>query len=81
MSTNNNITQQDRPEYIRGDVIEVFDPESKAFKWIEVEEVIEIHSTQILAFRGCYFCACWVSVESIGAPGMVESSEDRKEID
>jgi hypothetical protein len=81
MSTTNNTTQQDKPAYIRGDVIEVFVPESKAYKWIEVGEVIEIHSTQILAFRGSYFCACWVRVESIGAPGIVESSGDRKEVD
>jgi hypothetical protein len=81
MSTDDNTIQQDKPEYMRGDVIEVFNPESKTYKWIEVEDLIEIQSTQILAFRGRYFCACWVRVESIGGPGMVEGADERKEVD
>jgi hypothetical protein len=81
MSTNDDTTQQDKPEYIRGDVIDVFDPESKDYKWIEVEEIIEGQGAQILVFGGCYFCACWVRQESIGAPGLVESIDERKEVD
>ena len=81
MSTIDNNTPKDKPEYIRGDVIEVFDPESKAYRWIEVEDVIEVQSTQILEFHGCYFCRCWVQIESLGAPGLVESSTKRKEVE
>jgi hypothetical protein len=81
MSTTDNTTRQDKPEYIQGDVIEAFNPESKAYKWIEIEDVIDVHSMQILAFRGYYFCACSVRVESIGGPGMVESLDERKKVD
>ena len=68
MSNSNNSTPEDRPEYIAGDVVEVFNPRSNSHLWIEVEEVIDICGSQILQARGRYFCSCWVRVESLAMP-------------
>lgn len=68
MSNLNHNTPEDCPEYIRGDVVEVFNPQSNSYIWIEVEEVINSSGSQILLARGCYFCSCWVRVESLAMP-------------
>lgn len=69
MSGSNHTTPEDRPEYTTGDLIEVFNPKTRSYQWIEVEEVLNIGEAQILLAHGAYFCACWVKVDSIAAPG------------
>ena len=81
MSKMNDSTWQDKPEYIPGDVIEVFNPETKTYEWVEVEDASCVHNSQILIVRGCYFCSCWVRVEFLATPRMSECSIERKEGD
>jgi hypothetical protein len=61
-------TSEDRPEYIKGDMVEVFNPQSNSYLWIEVEEVLQREGSQILVSRSLYFCACWVRTESLATP-------------
>lgn len=68
MSNQNNITPEDRPEFIPGDVVEVFNPASRSYQWIEVEEVLEAHCVRVLVARGFYFCECWVKLDSQASP-------------
>lgn len=68
MSNINHTTPEDCPEYITGDVIEVFNPQSNSYIWIEVEEVLNLSSSQILLAHGSYFCSCWVKTESLALP-------------
>ena len=62
-------TPEDRPEYIGGDLLEVFDPRLNAYRWIEVEDVLAVAGAQILRARGRHFCACWARVDSLALPG------------
>jgi hypothetical protein len=58
-------------EFTPGDVVEVFNPKTSSFEWIEVEDVLTSQAgshSQILVARGVYYCACWVRVESIPTP-------------
>jgi hypothetical protein len=59
---------EDCPEFIAGDVVEVFNPETKSYQWIEVEEVLSVHGAQVLVARGSYFCSCLVRLDSIPTP-------------
>lgn len=68
MSNINHSTPEDRPEYIKGDVVEVFNPQSNSYHWIEVEKVLQHENSQILVSRGLYFCACWVKTDSLATP-------------
>ena len=68
MSEQNSTTSEDRPEYIEGDVLEIFDPHSNSYVWIEVEEVFNVANSQILLALGRYFCACWARTESLATP-------------
>lgn len=64
----NHTTSEDRPEYTIGDVVEVFDPQSNSYHWIEVEEVLQLKGSQILIWRNSFFCSCWVRTESLATP-------------
>jgi hypothetical protein len=70
MSNQNNITPEDLPEFIPGDVVEVFNPASHSYQWIEVEEVLEVHGARVLVARGSHFCECWVKLDSQATPQM-----------
>ena len=39
MSDNHGNTPEDRPEYARGDVVEVFHPRTNSYRWVTVERV------------------------------------------
>jgi hypothetical protein len=58
-----------KPEYTTGDVVEVFNPETKSLVWIEVEEVLNVNGAQVLKSSEGYFCACLVNVESLAFAG------------
>jgi hypothetical protein len=68
VSNTNHNTPEDCPEYTTGDVVEVFDPQSTSYIWIEVEEVKNLSGSQLLLARGRYFCSCWVRTESLAIP-------------
>jgi hypothetical protein len=70
VSDKNDNTPEDRPEYARGDLVEVFHPRTNCYRWVTVERVSDIRGTQILKARGAYFCACWVRLESLATPGL-----------
>jgi hypothetical protein len=70
MSNQNHITPEDRPEFIPGDVVEVFNPETRSYQWIEVEEVLYVHAARVLVACGSYFCECWVRLDSQATPHM-----------
>jgi hypothetical protein len=72
VSTSNHTTPEDRPEYTTGDIVEVFNPKSNSYQWIEVDEVIQVNGSQILVANGSYFCSCWVRTESLATPGRKE---------
>lgn len=74
MSTSNHTIPEDRPEYTQGDVVEVFNPQSNSYQWIEVEEIQTIRGSQILIAHGCYYCACWVRTESLATPLLREKA-------
>lgn len=58
----------DKPEYIIGDVVEVFDLEADSYRWIEVESVRLVHDVQVLKAEGREFCACMVNEASLAMP-------------
>lgn len=60
----------DAPEYTQGDVVEVFNPETRTHVWIEVEDVLTVNGAQLLKGRGLstYLCACLVNVGSLSLP-------------
>lgn len=65
---------KDKPEYVTGDVVEVFNPETRSPMWIEVEEVISVGGAQVLKSSAGYFCACLVNIESLAMPSLLKNS-------
>ena len=59
---------RDKPEYAAGDVVEVFNPATDLYLWIEIERVIEVKGARVLVANGAYYCACMVNVEAVAMP-------------
>jgi hypothetical protein len=55
-------------EYAAGDVVEVYNPQTESYQWIEVERVIEVKGARVLVAKGAYYCACLVNVDAVAMP-------------
>ena len=59
---------RDKPEYAIGDVVQVFNPATDLYQWIEIERVIEVKGARVLVANGAYYCACMVNMDAVAMP-------------